>query len=124
VEFLLVACILSVGLLGLGALQVATVRALGGTWTRLAAATLAENALEGITADAGRGLPTRPGPWVQRFDRDGRPTAARSAFFTVTVTRSAAGSPAPAWAYQAAATWVGAPGSGPGSIILARLVLQ
>jgi Tfp pilus assembly protein PilV len=84
VEFLLAACILGVGLLGLGTLQVAAARGLAGTWNRLIAATLAGNALE--TAMAGAEAPRVPR--VCRFDRDGRPAAAGPAFFTVTAARS------------------------------------
>jgi len=52
VEFLLAACILGVGLLGLGALQVAAARGLACTWNRLIAATLAGNAVETALAGA------------------------------------------------------------------------
>jgi len=108
VEFLLAAFILAVGLLGLGALQVATVAGGGGSRTRMAAAALGNNALERVLAEArlvyqgyaGEAEPasvdsryTEPGlsEWVERFDRDGLPTAADPGFFTVTVTRSEPG---------------------------------
>jgi Tfp pilus assembly protein PilV len=136
VELLLVALVLGVGLLGLCVLQVATVRGLAGTWTRLAAATLAHNALAGVLAEAGPVRPGQarpaapkytapgPGPWVERFDRNGRPTQDPSAFFTVTVTRSVPDPLVPVWAFQAAVVWAeGAPGAS-GRISLTRLVCR
>ena len=144
IEFLMVAFILAVGLLGLGGMQAATARAHGGAGNRMTAAILAGNALEEVLAEAGRasrarrggealpgsGKYTGPGygPWVARFGRDGRPTEARSAFYTVTVTRTAPGTregrdavPA-AWAFRAAVTWPEGPGPAPGRLDLARIV--
>jgi Tfp pilus assembly protein PilV len=126
VEFLLVASILAVGLLGLGAMQVAALRGLAGTRTRLAAATLADNALEEMAAGPGPSPAARGGPWVRRFDRNGQPAASASAFFTVTVTGSAPDAPdAPAQVrtYRATVTWVEDAGSAPGCVTLTRLRL-
>lgn len=124
VEFLLVAFILAVGLLGLGAMQVAALRGLAGTRTRLAAATLADNALEEMAAGPGPAPAARGGPWVGRFDRNGQPATSASAFFTVTVTRSAPDAPvapAQARAYRATVTWVEDARSPPGRVTLIRL---
>jgi Tfp pilus assembly protein PilV len=131
-EFLLVAGILAIGLLGLGRLQVATLRAEAGARTRLAAAGLATEALESALAEAARAR-RRSGPEaaadpspgasrsVQCFDREGVATA-QAAFFTLTVTRSAAaGSPRLA-TVQAAVAWAeGAPPLAR-SLTLTRLV--
>ena len=145
VEFLMAAFILGVGLLGLGAMQTATVRGRAGAGIRLAAAALAANSLELIQAEAGhlsrvrRGQePPGPrplryagpgaGPWVDRFGRDGRPGDARSAFFTVTVTRSvpalrdAPEGPLPAWVFRATVTWAEGPSRTAAGLSLARLV--
>jgi len=132
VELLLVAFVLGVGLLGLSALQVATMRNLAGAWTRLAAATLAGNALAGVLAEAGPGPRERSGkytgagsgPWVEWFDRNGQPATHSPAFFTVTVTRSVPDPLVPVWAFQAAVVWAeGAPGAS-GRISLTRLVCR
>jgi len=121
VEFVVVAFILAVGLLGLGGMQVATARAEAAAGARQTALNLAEGVLEMIQAEAGRafqarcrGLPAprgdctgpAPGPWLWRFDRNGLPVDAGPAFFTVTVTRSA---PAPGFAatrlFRASVGW-------------------
>jgi Tfp pilus assembly protein PilV len=127
VELLLVAFVLGVGLLGLSALQVATMRNLAGAWTRLAAATLAGNALAGVLAEAGPGPRERSGkytgagsgPWVEWFDRNGQPATHSPAFFTVTLTRSA---PAGARAFRATVAWVEGAPPAPCRLSLVRLV--
>ena len=144
VEFLLAAFILAVGLLGLGALQVATVAGGGGSRTRMAAAALGNNTLERVLAEArlvyqGYGLGVEPAQadprytepglseWVERFDRDGLPTAAESGFFTVTVSRSEPGglTPSPlatAREFRATVVWEeGAPAARK-SLTLNRLI--
>jgi hypothetical protein len=144
VEFLLAAFILAVGLLGLGALQVATVAGGGGSRTRMAAAALGNNVLERVLAEArlvyqGYGLGggsaqadpryTEPGwsEWVERFDRDGLPTAAEAGFFTVTVTRSEpAGLPPSPLAtvreFRATVVWAEGAPAAPKSLTLNRLI--
>jgi prepilin-type N-terminal cleavage/methylation domain-containing protein len=139
VEFLLVAFILAVGLLGLGAMQVATIRGGAGAETRLTAATLASNALEERLAEARQGFLARrlpgprepaalddtapePGPWVARFGRDGLPTEARPAFFTVAVTRSAQAGARDAFAFQATVAWAEGAPPVPRSLTLVRLI--
>jgi type II secretory pathway pseudopilin PulG len=142
VEFLLVAFILAVGLLGLGALQVATARSGAAAGIRLTAATLANNTLEEILAEArqvglsrvvqepaGPGAPEYtgpgPGPWLARFGRDGLPAPARRAFFTVAVTRSAppAFQDAPAAReFRATVTWLEDAPPVPGRLTLRRLI--
>jgi len=119
VECLLVAFILAVGLLGLGALQLATVRGHAAAWTRLVALNLAGNALETLQAEARVAAPAAdPGPRLARFDRDGLPAAAHPAFFAVTVTGTALGT---ARRCRASVTW---PEDGPGSgrLTLVRLI--
>lgn len=114
VEFVLVAFILAVGLLGLGGMQVATARAEAGAGARQTALDLAEALLEQVQAEVkGRALPAPsadpaglgPGPWLGRFDRDGLPAGDGPAFFTVTVTGSAPPGPAPARLFRATAAW-------------------
>jgi Tfp pilus assembly protein PilV len=115
VEFLLVACLLGVGLLGLGALQLGVVRGLGGAWARLAALTLAGNALE----DPAVWGPQEPESRTERFDHGGQPTQAPSGLFTLTVRRwSPAGPDGPA-AVRATVTWADPV---PGRVSLTRLV--
>jgi len=136
VEFLLVAFILAVGLLGLGALQVATVRGGAGTRTRMTAAALATSALEAVLAEArmvfrADGLDAQAGPdgdaapaersytapgqarWEAQFDVDGQPVTPESrAFYTVTVRRMGpavpppAGAPVTAREFQASVAWL------------------
>jgi prepilin-type N-terminal cleavage/methylation domain-containing protein len=145
VEFLLVAFILAVGLLGLGAMQVATVRGGAGAETRLTAATLANNTLEEILAEARQVFLARrgqdapwpvalkytvpgPGPWVLRFARDGQPATAQSAFFTVAVTRSTPGGHASQDAFAAArefqstVAWMEGTPPVPRALTLTRLI--
>jgi hypothetical protein len=152
VEFLLVAFILAVGLLGLGALQVATVRGGAGARNRMVAATLATGALESVLAEARRVWEAAavPGPgmapppavplvrrftsaetsrWLERFDRDGLPAARRDAFYTVTVTRAepvlpaGAGGLLAARVFQATVTWEeDAAPAPPGRLALSRII--
>jgi hypothetical protein len=149
VEFLLVAFILAVGLLGLGAMQVATVRGGAGAETRLTAATLANNTLEEILAEARQVFLARrgqdppgpaalkytvpgPGPWVLRFARDGQPAPgggdAQPAFFTVAVTRSAPGGHAvldtfaAAREFRATVAWMEGTPPVPRTLSLTRLI--
>ncbi|MDR3671029.1 MAG: hypothetical protein P4L36_09295 [Holophaga sp.] len=111
-EFLLVACLLGVGLLGLCALQLGVVRGLGGTWIRLAALTLAGNALEPVP---GR---QEPDTGTERFDRNGRPTRGPSGFFTVTVSRTPPAHGEGPAALRATVTWADPV---PGRVCLTRL---
>ena len=105
VEFILVAFILAVGLLGLGGMLSATVRAEAGAGARQTALNLAEGVLETIQAEAkGRCAPA-PGPWLLRFGRDGLSADAPAACFTVTVTRSAPDGVTPARLFRASVAW-------------------
>jgi Tfp pilus assembly protein PilV len=122
VEFLVVACLLGVGLLGLGALQLGVARGLGQAWTRLAAVTLAGNALEPVRS------PLEPEADPERFDRNGQPAQGASGCFTVTVRRLPPADPAepadlaePAGlaVVRATVTWADPV---PGRVSLARLV--
>jgi len=149
VEFLLVACLLGVGLLGLGALQVATTRGGGWTRTRMDAAALAGNALEAALAEARLvwrpGAPPESGPsplvrtytapeqtrWVASFSRDCRPLDDPAAgFYRVTVSRAEPVSPprpdapATAHAFQATVAWTeeSAAAPVPGRLDLHRVI--
>jgi len=121
VEFILVAFILAVGLLGLGRMLAATARAEAGAGARQTALNIAEGALETVQAEAkGRGAPA-PGPWLLRFDRDGLPADTPAAFFTLTVTRSAPEGATPARLFRATVAW--AEGAAhPGRLTTFRLV--
>lgn len=105
VEFILVAFILAVGLLGLGGMQVATARAEAGAQARQTALNLAEGVLEAIQAEVGISGWAGPGLRLGRFDRDGLPADGRRAFFTVTVTRSTPDGASPARLYRATVAW-------------------
>jgi len=103
VEFLLVAVILAVGLLGLGGLQVAAVRGGAASRNHMVALALAGDALEAAAfeaADARTGRPgwggqprcTGPGTrWVSHHGRDGQPLpSSRPACFRRELTRTEA----------------------------------
>jgi prepilin-type N-terminal cleavage/methylation domain-containing protein len=124
VEFLVVAFILAVGLLGLGRMQLATVRAEARAEARQTALQLAEAVLETIQAEArGAGDGPEPGRWLGRFDRDGLPAAGRPAFFVVTVTGSAPGGCAPARLVRASVAWA-EDAARPGRLTLFRLIAR
>jgi Tfp pilus assembly protein PilV len=123
-ELLLAAFILAVGLLGLGALQVATVRHGGGSWARLTALALALDALEAGSAEARLERPGRdpaPGSWPreQRYDREGRPARVGEGWFTVTVARRPG--PGATEAFRAAVAWTEGPSLPPRRLVLVRL---
>jgi len=119
VEFILVAFILAVGLLGLGRMLVATARAEAGAEARQTALNLAEAVLETIQAEA-KGTGPASGPWPLRFDRNGLPADGGRAFFTVTVTRSAPDGSATARLFRATVAW--AEGPAPGTLTSFRLL--
>jgi Tfp pilus assembly protein PilV len=131
VEFLLVAVILAVGLLGLGGLQVAAVRGGAASRSQMVALALAGDALETAAfeaAGAGRGRPGWPGQprytgpdtrWISQHDRDGRPVRSSGpGGFSLVLTRTeamaspepmerrAAGARAAAGVFRARVTWV------------------
>ena len=116
VEFLMAAFILAVGLLGLGAMQIATTRGMAAAGARQTALGLAEAALEGAQWEARRAFRARcrqppdapadpgPAPRQEPFDRDGWPAAERPGFFTLSVTWSAP-DPTPLRVVRARVSW-------------------
>lgn len=101
VEFLLVAVILAVGLLGLGGLEVAALRGGASSRDHMVALALAGDALEAAAFEAtgargGRrgwgGQPRRTGPgtrWISHHGRDGQPLpSSRPACFRRELTRA------------------------------------
>ncbi len=113
-ECLLVTLILAVGLLGLAALQLATVRAQAGTRTRLVADALAVSALERALAGVDEG------PGERLFDRDGRPAGEPRACYAVTL--AAGPGPAATLRLRATVTWAAGQPPGRRSRSLERLV--
>jgi hypothetical protein len=107
-ETLVAAFILAVGLLGLGALQVAAAAAATEARTRRIALVLVRNALEAVPGTTG----------VTAFDPEGREAGLGPAFFTVTVARVAG---AGEW-YRAEAAWTGGRRPGPRRLTLDRRV--
>jgi Tfp pilus assembly protein PilV len=93
VEFLLVAGILALGLLGLAALQAGAARALAGARNRVVALNLAVSALEResarVRAAGAAADDLALAGWTRLHDRDGQAESARPPFFTVTVTSGA-----------------------------------
>jgi hypothetical protein len=139
VELLLVAFLLAVGLLGLGALQVAVVRARAACGDRAAAAGLGNGVLESALAEARAALlagrSADPAPtewrkytdpeasrWVERFGPDGAPGCAVPRF-TVTLTRDDPAGPASgevqARTFQATVSWGEA---GARNLVLTRII--
>ncbi|MGA2079871.1 MAG: hypothetical protein ABSH53_04570 [Holophaga sp.] len=128
-EVLVAGFILAVGLLGLAALQVATVRHRAGSWSRQTAvalglgaleAGLAQLRLERLDRDAG-GPGRQAGGWPREaaYDREGRPAGSAPAGFTVTLTR--APGPGATVALRAVVTWMEGTPPAPRSLALVRL---
>ena len=139
VELLLVAFILGVGLLGIGAMQVAAVRGGGGGHARMIALGLANNALEQVQAEGRAQLLDRdappppfrssldgPGTWLATYDREGAACGPGAPFFTVTVTREAVAAGAGRQGrFQASVAWLEpdqAAGNRPRTLAVARHV--
>jgi Tfp pilus assembly protein PilV len=154
VEALMVAVILGIGLLGIAATQLTTIRGNAGSRARTVAVGLANSGLDRVLAEAKviamdkylNQTQTPPFsitrtytvdnavPWVSTFNQDGNGTltAAKPAFFTVTITRTALATPVPAsalthtFAFQGSVAW-NEPGPGatvlPKSITLSRYVM-
>jgi hypothetical protein len=143
VELLMVAAILAFGLLGLAALQTATVRAGAAAAARRTAASLADGILDALQAEGRRAFLARilqglespdspsgslPAPRVESYDREGRPGDQGPPFFTVTVTWS---HPAPrlerslpACLVRARVTWPEGIPAAPGQLGRCRLILS
>lgn len=154
VEALMVAVILGIGLLGIAATQLTTIRGNADSRARTVAVGLANGGLDRVLAEAKviamdkylnqsqtptfsitqNYTATNTASWTFTFNQDGNDTltAAKPAYFTLTINRSALTTPVPAtalthtFAFQGAVAW-NEPGPGatllPKSITLSRYVM-